>query len=57
MKTFKQYYRIYSFNVSRQIRSDHNIKFFNITTDIADTSSTAYALSSKVLFFNKIRIQ
>ena len=43
-ENFKQYYRIYAFNVSRQIRNDHNIKFFNITTDIADTSSTVYAI-------------
>ena len=43
-ENFKQYYRIYTFNVSRQIRNDHNIKFFNITTDIADTSCTAYAI-------------
>ena len=43
-ENFKQYYRVYVFNVSRQIRNDHNIKFFNITTDIADTSSTVYAI-------------
>ena len=43
-ENFKRYYRIYAFNVSRQIRNDHNIKFFNITTDIADTSCTAYAI-------------
>ena len=44
-ENFKQYYRIYTFNVSREIRNDHNIKFFNITTDIADTSSTIYAIT------------
>ena len=39
---FKQYYRIYAFNISRAIRGDHNIKFINIVTDIANTSCTAY---------------
>ena len=28
----------------RAIRNDHNIKFVNIVTDIADTSCTAYML-------------
>ena len=43
-ENFKQYYRIYPFVVSRQLYNDSNNKFFNIITDIADTSSTIYAV-------------
>ena len=39
---FKNYYRIYCFNVSRKIRSDHNNKFINIITNMETTSCTVY---------------
>ena len=39
---FKNYYRIYSFNVSRNIRDDHNNKFINIITNMETTSCNAY---------------
>ena len=39
---FKNYYRIYCFNVSRNIRGDHNIKFINIKTNMEMTSCTVY---------------
>ena len=39
---FKQYYRIYCFNISRNIRDDHNNKFMNITINIEETSCIVY---------------
>ena len=39
---FKNYYRIYCFNVSRNIRNDHNNKFINIITNMETTSCTVY---------------
>ena len=39
---FKNYYRIYCFNVSRNIRNDHNNKFINIITNVELTSCTVY---------------
>ena len=39
---FKNYYRIYCFNVSRNIRDDHNNKFINIITNMQTTSCVAY---------------
>ena len=39
---FKNYYRIYCFNVSRNIRDDHNNKFINIITDMETTSCIVY---------------
>ena len=41
---FKNYYRIYCFNVSRNIRDDHNNKFINIITDMETTSCTVYVI-------------
>ena len=38
----KNYYRIYCFNVSRNIRDDHNNKFINIITNLETTSCTVY---------------
>ena len=38
---FKNYYRIYCFNVSRNIRDDHN-KFINIITNMETTSCVVY---------------
>ena len=56
-KNFRQYYRIYCFNVSRNVRHDHNNKFINIITNIEDTSCTVYivfkTLSSVKLEYNK----
>ena len=42
---FKNYYRIYCFNVSRNIRDDHNNKFINIITNIETTSCVVYIVS------------
>ena len=39
---FKNYYRIYCFNVSRNIRDDHNNKFINIITNMETTSCIVY---------------
>ena len=39
---FKNYYRIYCFNVSRNIRDDHNNKFRNIITNMETTSCVVY---------------
>ena len=39
---FKNYYRIYCFNVSRNIRDDLNNKFINIITNMETTSCTVY---------------
>ena len=39
---FKNYYRIYCFNVSRNIRDDHNNKFINIITNMETTSCVIY---------------
>ena len=56
-ENFRQYYRIYCFNVSRNVRHDHNNKFMNIITNIEDTSCTVYivfkTLSSVKLEYNK----
>ena len=54
---FKKYYRIYCFNVSRNIRDNHNNKFMNIITNMESTSCSVYVVfktSSKVkLEYNK----
>ena len=39
---FKNYYRIYCFNVSRNIRDDHNNKFINIIANMETTSCVVY---------------
>ena len=39
---FKNYYRIYCFNVLRNIRDDHNNKFINIITNMQTTSCVVY---------------
>ena len=39
---FKKYYRIYCFNVARNIRDDHNKEFINIITNMETTSCTVY---------------
>ena len=41
---FKNYYRIYCFNVSRNIRDDHNNKFINIIINMETTSCTVYII-------------
>ena len=56
-ENFRQYYRIYCFNVSRNIRDNHNNKFMNIITNIEESAITAYvvfkAFSSVKLEYNK----
>ena len=39
---FKNYYRIYCFNVSRNIRDDHNNKFINIIANMETTFCVVY---------------
>ena len=41
---FKKYYRIYCFNVARNIRDNNNNKFFNIITDMETSSCTVYVI-------------
>ena len=41
-ENFRQYYRIYCFNVSRNVRDDHNDKLMNIITNIEESASTVY---------------
>ena len=41
---FKNDYRIYCFNVSRNIRDDHNNKFINIITNMEKTSCSVYVV-------------
>ena len=56
-ENFRQYYRIYCFNVSRNVRDDHNNKFMNIITNIEDSACTVYIVfktfSSVKLEYNK----
>ena len=56
-ENFRQYYRIYCFNVSRNIRDNHNNKFMNIITNIEESSITAYVVfktfSTVKLEYNK----
>ena len=56
-KNFRQYYRIYCFNVSRNVRDDHNNKFMNIITNIEESAFTVYIVfetfSSIKLEYNK----
>ena len=56
-ENFRQYYRVYCFNVSRNIRDSHNNKFVNIITDIEETGITVYIIfktfSSVKLEYNK----
>ena len=41
---FKNYYRVYCFNVSRNIRDDHNNKFIIIITNMETTSCIVYVV-------------
>ena len=41
-ENFREYYRIYCFNVSRNVRDDHNNKFMNIITNTEETACTVY---------------
>ena len=43
-ENFRQYYRVYCFNVSRNIRDNHNNKFMNIITNIEESAITAYVV-------------
>ena len=56
-ENFTQYYRIYCFNVSRNVRNDHNNKFMNIITNIEESACTVYIIfktfSSVKLEYNK----
>ena len=56
-ENFRQYYRIYCFNVSRNIRDDHNNKFMNIVTNLEESSCTVYVVfktfSTVKLEYNK----
>ena len=56
-ENFRQYYRIYYFNVSRNVRDNHNNKFMNIITNIKESACTVYIVfktfSSIKLEYNK----
>ena len=56
-ENFRQYYRVYCFNVSRNIRDDHNNKFMNIITNLEESACTVYVVfktfSSVKLEYNK----
>ena len=56
-ENFRQYYRIYCFNVSRNVRDDHNNKFMNIITNIEESACTVYTVfktfSNVKLEYNK----
>ena len=56
-ENFRQYYRVYCFNVSRNIRDNHNNKFMNIITNIEESAITAYVVfktfSTVKLEYNK----
>ena len=41
---FKNYYRIYCFNVARNIQDNHNNKFINIITNMETTSCSVYVV-------------
>ena len=49
---FKKYYRIYCFNVARNIRDDHNNKFINIITNMETTSCTVYIVLKHIAVLN-----
>ena len=53
-ENFRQYYRIYCFNVSRNIRDNHNNKFMNITTNIDETACTVYVVSKT---FSSVKLE
>ena len=56
-ENFRQYYRIHCFNVSRNVRDNHNNKFMNIITNIEESACTVYiafkTFSSVKLEYNK----
>ena len=56
-ENFRQYYRIYCFNVSRNVRDNHDNKFMNIITNIEESACTVYIVfktfSSVKLEYNK----
>ena len=56
-ENFRQYYRIYCFNFSRNVKDDHNNKFMNIVTNMDKTACTVYVvfktLSSVELEYSK----
>ena len=56
-ENFRQYYRVYCFNVSRNIRDDHNNKFMNIIMNLEESSCTVYVVfktfSTVKLEYNK----
>ena len=56
-ENFRQYYRVYCFNVSRNIGDNHNNKFMNIITDIEESAITVYIIfktfSTVKLEYNK----
>ena len=56
-ENFRQYYRVYCFNVSRNIRDNLNNKFMNIIINIEESACTVYVVfktfSSIKLEYNK----
>ena len=56
-ENFRQYYRVYCFNVSRNIRDNHNNKFMNIITNLEESACIVYVVfktfSTVKLEYNK----
>ena len=57
-ENFRKNYRVYCFNVSRNIRDNHNNKFMNIITNLEESACTVYVVfktfSSVKLEYNKL---
>ena len=51
-ENFRQYHRIYCFNVSRNVRDDHNNKFMNIITNMEETACTFYIVFKTLVVLN-----
>ena len=56
-KEFIEYYRIYTFNISKQTNNDNSNKFINIISDLSESNCTVYCVwrnhSSIKMEYNK----
>ena len=51
-ENFRQYYRVYCFNVSRNVKDNHNNKFMNIITNIEESACTVYIVLKHLVALN-----
>ena len=51
-ENFRRYYRVYYFNVSRNVRNNHNNKFMNIITNIEESACTVYIVFKHLVALN-----